>query len=312
MTKTENTELAKVPENPIEKLGSLLDENGEMDLAKLQLGARMQKFLEFRQQVNANLPLWETNLLTQFPEGTTLLPMPVYPAKSDAWRGSDAKAMKLKEGHVEPSADFIIKLGNLLGIELEKDFEGVTEESGTKMYACRYNAYLTLPNGARLAVMGEGKDQELYTGSGSKQAHIAESTRKKAKRNAIKCLLGIPTSMPEEEFDRPWILLRPIFHEGVDPATDRIIAEQKQQAETDKKQLYQTIDVQAEAQGDGSIEEIVAHIKAVTTMAQLEELVKAAGDVKKTEAERKQVVQAYQEQKTFIESVAKQEQGGGF
>lgn len=290
-----------IPINPLEALKPMLNEKGEMELASLQLGERMAKFQEFSQKANCNLPLWETNLLTQFPEGTNLLPMPIMPTALDAWRGEDARKMKLKEGQVEPSADFVIKIGNLLGIRLTKIFEGVTEDTGTKMYSCRYNAALTLPNGAVLTVEEEGKDQELFTASG-KQAHIIESTRKKAKRNAIKALLGIPTSMPEALFDRPWVLLRPVFHAGISTETDRIIAQQQEQTEQNQKLLYAQKPIDIQAEEVVSVEELTAAIETANTKAELDVVGKRIRTARLTGDERTQLSGKYKARNTLLET----------
>lgn len=316
---TKGAQLAPIT-NPMEGLKPFLNDKGEMDIANLQFGERMAAFQSFMERSNCNLPLWATNLLTQFPAGTTLLPMPVYPQKKDAWRGDDAKKMQLKPNHVEPSADFIISLGNLVGITLKKVFEGVVDVDGRKVYSVRYNAHLMLPNGAILTAEEEGKDQSMLTSSGSLQAHIAESTRKKAKRNAIKALLCIPTSMEEAEFDRPWVMLRPVFHEGVSGGTDRIIAEQRRISDHAKQMLFgpgpsnsgaQVIDVTPRELGEVAPADIVARIQAAQSVQELDEIVKASADVPKTEAQRKEITQAYKDRKSFIDGAIAQE-GGGF
>lgn len=159
------------------------------------------------------------------------------PTKQDAWRGDDAKKMKLKDGMVEPSADFLIRVASTLGVQLRELYAGPDDSSGVKMYSVRYNAYLLMPNGAMLSAENEGKDQCMFTDNGM-QAHIIENTRKKAKRNAIKALLGLPTTMLETDFDRPWIALRPVFTPGVSDETDAIIADQDRLNQESRAKLY--------------------------------------------------------------------------
>jgi len=182
----------------------LLNANGEIDLSNLQIGERMQKFVALREQLNANLPLWDTQILTQFPPGVSFVLIPLIPEKDDAWHEPEVVTkLKLPKGHVEPSANFINKMGRIMGIHLDCIEDDVIDRDGIKMYSVRYNASLRLPNGELLAVPPEGKEQPLINSFGNVQAHIAESTRKKAQRNVYKAMFGMPTSMPAEKFYRP-------------------------------------------------------------------------------------------------------------
>lgn len=197
-----------------ETMQPLLNPLGELDLGAFHIAERLQKFMDFRQKANCNLPLWENNILQNVPEGVKWLPVPIIPKASDGWgeNPEDAKKMKLKEGHVEPSADFLNRISSIMGIVLKEVFSGVVNDAGQPMYRVRYNAFLALPNGLILQKENQGKDQAIYDKAGENIiAHVVESTRKKAERNAIKALLGIPTTMPREEFFRPWIVLVPIF-----------------------------------------------------------------------------------------------------
>lgn len=290
-------------------LKPMLNERGELALGDLMIAERMAQFAEFQEASNCNLPMWSMNLLTQFPPGTTLLPLPLMPSKRDAWRDADAKAMKLKEGHVEPSADFIVQLGNMAGVRLDKVFEGVIEMDSAKMYSVRYVASMRLPNGEILTTPGEeGKDQAFYNQNGV-QAHIAESTRKKAKRNAIKCLLGIPTTMLAGEFDRPWIILRPMFRAGVSNETDAIIAEQKALNEITTRKLYgelpasgQTIDVLASPGDDGEVgvNDMVLAMQGAETIDDLTALAGQIEEMRLTGGERKALMVAYKQRRDAL------------
>ena len=287
--------------NPLAALSPMLNAHGELDWSNLQMGERLQGFMDFVSKANCNLPLWENNIFAQFPAGTTMLPIPVIPGHLDAWRGADAKKMGLKEGMVEPSADFHIKLANVLGIQLRQVFAGVTNDTGVDMYSVRYNAYLTLPNGAVLSVEDEGKDQCLYN-SGGLQAHIIENTRKKAKRNAIKALLGIPTSMPEKDFDRPWVVLRPVYHEGVSAETDRIIAEQRTISEENTRRLYGRPTVDVTAQRGPDISELQQAIEAAQTLPELEVAQKRIAASRLTGDERAQLGSLFKTRKQLLDT----------
>jgi len=296
MTEPKQQALVDTASAPLQPVGALdalkpmLNTNGELELSSLGIGERVQKFIEFREKCGFNLPLWDTAILSQFPKGTTLVPVPIVPSKQDAWRGDDAKKMKLKDGHVEPSADFILRLANIAGVILENVFEGMNQETG--LWSCRYDAKLQLPNGEWLTIQNEGKDQTAYNNDGTKAAHVSESTRKKAKRNVAKNLLGIPTSMPEAEFDRPWVILKPVFKSGESIETDRIIAERKQINDRAVGLLYgQTVDVQVEhpANKDGEItaETMKARIRQAKSIGELDEIKKALGAMALTNEERK-------------------------
>lgn len=278
--------------SPLDALKPLLNENGELELGNLQIGERVQQFIAFRDACNFNLPMWDTAIVTQFYPGMKLVPIPVIPARDDAWHGDDAKKMKLKEGHVEPKADFILKLGNIAGVILEKcGPEGINEDNG--LWSCRYNAKIQMPNGEWLVIQDEGKDQSPYNNDGSKAAHVSESTRKKAKRNVVKNLLGIPTSMPEPDFYRPWIILKPVYEAGVSIEADRIIAERKAISDRAAGQLYsgQTIDVKPEpvANKDGEVSaaSMKTRIREAKSAAELNELKQVLGAMSMTNEERK-------------------------
>lgn len=298
------------PNAALVALKPMLNAQGELALGELMIAERMAQFAAFQAASNCNLPMWSTNLLTQFPAGTTLLPLPLIPQRRDAWRDADARAMKLKDGHVEPSADFIIQLGNLAGVRLDKVFEGPIELDNIKMYSVRYIASLRLPSGEILTTPGEeGKDQALYTGQGTMQAHIAESTRKKAKRNAIKCLLGIPTTLLAEEFDRPWIILRPVFRAGVSAEADAIIAEQKALNAVTTQRLYgelpasaQTVDVSASAMRDGELDAngMIIALQGAASLPDLDALAGQIEDMRLTGGERKALAAAYKRRKADL------------
>lgn len=280
---------AAVSLSPMDALKPLLNANGELELTTLEMGPRVQAFIEFRDKCNFNLPLWDTAILSQFPPGVSLVPVLMVPAKGDAWRGDDAAKMKLKPGHVEPSADFILKLGNIAGVYLDKIHEGINQD--TKLWSVRYNAKIQLPNGEWLTIQDEGKDSDAFNNDGSPKAHVAEATRKKAKRNVVKNLLGIPTSMPEAEFDRAWVILKPVFRPG-DPETNRIIADRRRMAEQSSASLYngQTIDVPAQKvneEGQLNAEGAKGLIRAATSLAALAEVEKALPAVAMTGEERR-------------------------
>ncbi len=208
-----------------------MNESGEIDFSSMDYSARIEAFMNFQENCNANLVMFQENVLTQLANGTTFVPMVVVPKADDLWDDTASKAIGCKPGETELKADFIISLGQKAGVTLKKAFEGPVELDGCTMYQVRYNAFVVQGDGVPLVVEEEGKDQNLYN-KGGMQAHVVESTRKKAKRNAIAEALSIKKIMKREDAQRPWLILRPIFR---DPA---ILEEQKRLGDSVKAQLY--------------------------------------------------------------------------
>lgn len=241
---------------------NMLNGAGEIEFANLPLAERIDRFIEFRETANCNLPLGETIVLSKMAPKTTFVPLVVIPTLADCWYGPDARKIKAPEGHVVPSADFYIRLGQLAEAGLAPLFEGPNDDTGTIMYRVRYIAYLTLPDGSPLLAEDEGKDQEMYNSNG-KQAHIVENTRKKAKRNAIKSLLGLKTTMPQEEFLRPWIILRPVFRD------EGILADKKAMSDYSRSLLFNRARA-IETRASVDIEPLRASIASAVTLHELE------------------------------------------
>ena len=301
----------------LKPLESLINANGEIDFDGVSWGERIQKYMDFEQNCNFNLVNFAENILSQIPPGTKLIPIPVIPTLDDCWHGDAARDMKLKEGHVAPKADFIIKLGNLQGCVLKQNEPKIDHTTGTAMYEVTYNAGFTLPNGTDIFVEGEGKMQELYTtyknqdGSPKKQAHVSESTKKKARRNAIKNLNKIPTSMEKEKFLRPWILLRPVFTPGVSTETDRLLARQQGFSNDAAKMLYSNPDQPSQAVIDvavqkesGEVEVTIPYmmemIREASTEVVLNALSPVLANMRLTTAERKTLSDAFKAQQSLI------------
>ena len=185
-------------------------QNGELDFSSLDFEGRLAKFQEFKNSSNVNLVMLEQSILSQIPKGVTLVPIPIIPDTSDAWTEEKVTGKRSPDGpRVEPSAEFLLKMANYLGIKLTQTFCGVVKDTGTEMFEILYTASMRLPNGEIISVENVGKAQQLRTSAGTQQAHIKESTDKKAKRNAVKAFLNLPTMMSKADFERPWVLFRP-------------------------------------------------------------------------------------------------------
>lgn len=320
-------EVAKpaVTADPMATLKPILNAHGELDISDLQVGERFAKLQAWKAANPCNAPLMEANLLTIFPAGAGLIPLPYLPSASDAWPLEKITGRKEDIGKVEPSADFLIYAAGFLGIHLEKAFEGEVEIDGKKQWECLYHAYFLTPSGQVMSVMSEGKAQAIYTNSGTIQAHLRESTRKKAKRNAIKALLNIPTSMDVSEFMRPWIFFRPTFKAGVSSETDAIIADQQAIAAQSRKLLYGgsanqaseghsmgaeagvTIDITANAPvvaDEPSMIEVSEAIERAQTVAELNQIGVDLAEMRLTGTERKQIETLWKARKAKLESPA--------
>jgi len=219
-------------------LKPLLDSKGEINIASMDFSDRLTSFAQFIDNADFNAILLEQNILSQLPVGASMIPLVVFPKASDAWEMSKILGSSHPDNanKVMPSADFYIKIASLLNIKLQQDQACVVTDTGQPMYSIRYTAYLTLPDGSILSVNDEGKDQELYNKNGI-QAHIVENTRKKAKRNAIKALLAMPTVMDRDQFMMPFVLFRPVFRPESEEAR-AIIADLKAFSDAATSRLY--------------------------------------------------------------------------
>jgi len=315
--------------SPVDFLAPIMNQKGEIDLSEVDYGQRIAAYVNFAEKANSNLLNFGESILSQIPPGTKLIPIPVIPTLDDCWHGEAASKMKLQPGQVAPKADFIIKLGNMQGCQTRIAEEKTEEIDGVAMYSVKYDAFFILPNGAPVAVEGEGKAQDLYneswttdqaTGERTKQqkrqAHIVESTRKKARRNAIKNLNNIPTSMDKDKFLRPWIILRPVFQAGVSPETDRLMAQQQAITSNATKQLYgvvedaaprpQVVDVHPEA--ITGVEDMLERMQDAANLAMLDALGEEVAEMRLTGAERTTLVEAYKNHRKFLQEVAVKEQ----
>lgn len=160
-------------------------------------------------------------LFTQFamsnlPAGAKLHPQFIECRDEDFWDESDFenREVPLKPGHVMLSAEFVIRIGLAAGIELVKTTEGQIEIEGTPYWRILYSAQIRLPDGTLLIGPESGKAQPIRTSKGTTQAHIIESTDKKARRNAIKELLTIPTQLPKRDAQRVWVVVKTQYEPG--------------------------------------------------------------------------------------------------
>ncbi len=238
---------------PLGHLKSMMNDKGELDFSNMNYSERIARFQKFEEEANANLVFFADNIFAQIAPGTTYVAIPVLPKAHDVWDDKAAGKIGCAVGETEIKADFVLSVGQRLGVQLKKVFEGTRDIDGKAHYSFRYNAFLTTGDGAVIMVEDVGKDVPLYNSSGL-AAHIVESTQKKAQRNAVCALLNIRKIGKKEDFLKPWILLRPIFRD------EQILAEQARISNNAKALLFdntpQVVDVERESDFE-SIQEAI-------------------------------------------------------
>ncbi|TGM22010.1 hypothetical protein [Leptospira meyeri] len=153
-------------------------------------------------------------LMNQLPEGITLHPQFIEITDEDLWDDKNAAEVKLKPGQVMIKSEKIINIGQAVGIRLEKFLEEEITLHKVPHLRILYIASLTLPDGTKIESPPVGKCLPIINQYGKVQAHIHESVDGKAKRNAIKHLLAIPTAMEKVEAKKMWMCVRAVAKEG--------------------------------------------------------------------------------------------------
>ncbi|TGN08595.1 hypothetical protein [Leptospira bandrabouensis] len=161
-----------------------------------------------------NIVMFSQFLMNSLPEGISLKPQFVTVNDDDLWDEKNASEVNLKPGHVMLKSEKVINIAQAMGIRLEKVTEDETKLNGIPHLRIEYVASLRLPDGTIVKSSPVGKSLPITTSSGKNQAHIYESVDRKAKRNAIKEMLAIPTQMKREEAQKMWVCVRAIVGDG--------------------------------------------------------------------------------------------------
>ncbi|MDZ4726164.1 MAG: hypothetical protein SH817_08400 [Leptospira sp.] len=161
-----------------------------------------------------NVVMFSQFLMNALPEGITLKPQFVSVTDEDLWDEKNASEVPLKKDHVMLKSEKVINIGQAVGIRLEKVLEKEIELRGVPHLRIEYVASLRLPDGTMVQSTPTGKNLPILTKSGSVQAHIHESVDRKAKRNAIKEMLSIPTQMKRTEAQKMWVCVRAVIGDG--------------------------------------------------------------------------------------------------
>lgn len=161
-----------------------------------------------------NIVMFSQFLMNSLPEGISLKPQFVTVSDDDLWDEKNASGVKLTAGHVMLKSEKVINIAQAIGLRLEKVLEEETILNKIPHLRIEYVASLRLPDGTIVKSSPVGKSLPITTKDGSNQAHIYENVDRKAKRNAIKEMLSIPTQMKREEAQKMWVCVRAVVGDG--------------------------------------------------------------------------------------------------
>ncbi|TGL04972.1 hypothetical protein EHQ43_10025 [Leptospira bouyouniensis] len=161
-----------------------------------------------------NIVMFSQFLMNSLPEGISLKPQFVTVSDDDLWDEKNASGVKLTAGHVMLKSEKVINIAQAIGLRLEKVLEEETILNKIPHLRIEYVASLRLPDGTIVKSSPVGKSLPITTKDGSNQAHIYENVDRKAKRNAIKEMLAIPTQMKREEAQKMWVCVRAVVGDG--------------------------------------------------------------------------------------------------
>lgn len=191
------------------KSNGMINPDAYIDKPKEKLAKLMETF----PPEHFRMVLFSQFLMSKFPEGVEFKPQFVTVTEADVWDDKNAPQVGIKPGYVMLKSEKVIGLGQAVGIELTKAKDEVVM-LGSEEYLCiEYIARLQLPDGTVVETPPSGKQVPLKTKSGSTQAHIHESCDRKAKRNAIKELLGIDTQIKKEDALKMWVCMKAVFND---------------------------------------------------------------------------------------------------
>lgn len=237
---------------------SVINESGEINpAAYANPENRIAAFKKAFPPEKFNIVLFTQFAMSNLPSGAKLHPQFLECREDDFWDQSDLQdKLKLNPDHVMLTAEFMIRLGLAAGIELVRVKEGIIDLDGSPYYQVQYSAQIRLPDGTLLVGPENGKAQPLKTTDGKTQTHIIENTDKKARRNAIKELLTIPTQIPRREAQRLWVVVKTQYEPGSE--AEKLI---QHRAGNAARLLY-----------DPGVNRVQAYIERFTSAATLDEL----------------------------------------
>lgn len=205
--------------------------------------------------------LFSQFLMNKFPEGVEFKPQFVTVSDDDIWDERNASEVKLKPGHCMLKSEKVIGIGQAVGIQLEKVKDEVVSMGGEEYLLIEYIARLQLPDGTVVETPPSGKQLPLKTKFGI-QAHVHESCDRKAKRNAIKELLQIPTQIPVAEAKKMWVCCKAVFKDEGGGYSQNQVKTINAQGSTAIEALYDEVKPKPE--------DFLAEIKAATSLPEIQ------------------------------------------
>lgn len=206
------------------------------------------------------------------------------------------------------SANAISRIAQAAGIKLERVTDDVisaskTDEKGNvynyNVLRIEYKASMMLPDGTVIEEVG-GKE-EIYTPG---HGHGREKIDTKARRNALKRLMNLPTTMDRDEVKKPMVVFKTLFQRGgqVDHVVDAMEASQGKAVAA----LYGTTAVQdpaiidVEPNNPHGVEtvgdDISSYVDAMARATTIEELKAVGEDIAATDVTQEahdKLVEAY-------------------
>lgn len=231
-------------------------------------------------------PIFFTQVVLDYlPKGVEMVPHLLEIPERDIW--TKAKAGFLKTGDVMLSAAAITRIAQAAGVTLKRVTDEVVTMNGVTILRLEYEATMMMPDGSIIQEIG-GKEEPYTPGQG----HSREKTDTKARRNALRRLLGIPVTMSEADIKKPMVIWKAVFRKGgdIDHIVDAI--------ETGKRKAIATlygstvddvIDVPSEVlnkDGELTIDGIKTRIDSAQSILELNEIKKALSENKPADEHR--------------------------
>jgi len=214
-------------------------------------------------------PVFYTNaVMDRLPAGVEMHPYTLEIPARDLW--TKDKAGFLKQGQAMLSANAVGRIAQAAGVTLKRVTDEVIKTDNGQVLRIEYEAKMILPDGTILSEVA-GKE-ETYTPG---KDHSREKTDTKARRNALRRLLGLSVTMDEADFKKPMVIWKTVFKRGGE--MDHIVDAQEASSRNAVKQLYGGTDI---IEGDFVTVEphdVVAELRDMIHTAQTPEELLSAG-----------------------------------
>lgn len=264
-------------------LPALMNQDGTINPAAFtRPDKRIEAFRKMFPTDTYNVVLFSQFILSKLPEGVKLYPQLVEIRNEDLWTSQNAAEVGLKPGQAMINSRAVEKIAQAAGVKLEKVRDEEIKIGGELHLLIEYIASVRLPDGTIEQTPPTGKSLPIKTKSGNNQAHIRESVDMKARRNACKALLAIPTTLPIEHATRYWVTAKAVYDDT--PAGQALREKTIQASQTATAKLYdeppQIQDAKVEDEGPSLFEQKTI---AIENAGSLEELKRIAETIDKSQ-----------------------------